>query len=119
NFLPELNISRIGLEVSLSSDLTIGSLNNYSSGYRGNVMFLREHSSDELSIGERAGRSGFAGYGTTSNDAGCTPTAIKWVSSNGDSPGDILQIMNYSSSKDYTDLAREISSYSSNPIAAF
>lgn len=119
NFSPELNTSRLGLELSLSDGLTIGSLNNFASDYKGNVMFIRAHSSDELSIGDRAGRSVFGGYTGSSNDAGCTPWAIKWSNANGDSPRELLQIMNFSSHSEYGDLSREISSFSSNPIAAF
>jgi outer membrane protein OmpA-like peptidoglycan-associated protein len=119
NYLPEIQTSRIGVELSLSSGLTIGSFNNYASEYKGNVMLIRTHSSDELSLGDKSGRRGFGMYTGSRSDAGCTSWAIKWAVSNGDSPREILQIMNLSSHSEYGNLASEISSFSPNPLIAF
>ncbi|MBS1537268.1 MAG: OmpA family protein [Bacteroidetes bacterium] len=119
NFLPELNTSRLGMELSLSSGTTIGSINSFASDYNGSVMFIRTHTSDELSFGDRAGSPGYRKYTGAVKDAGCTPWAIKWAAGNSDSPRDILNIMNLSSHSEYGELASEISAFSSNPIAAF
>jgi len=119
NYLPEMQYTRVGVEVKINST-TIGTVDNVSKSFQGGSFFVRFGDEDDQNLSSAVGRSRSTHSSSVrSSDAVCTPSAIKWSSSSKDSPELVLSTMRLSSFSEYTDLVNELSALSPTPNAIF